>query len=90
MRRVHVHVSGRVQGVAFRAYTRRTAQSLNLSGWVKNLPDGRVEAVFQGRDEDVEAMVDWCRRGPALALVERLDACEEPPERGEDVFEIRF
>jgi acylphosphatase len=90
MRRVRVVVSGRVQGVAFRAYTRRTAQSLSLSGWVKNLPDGRVEAVFQGRDEDVAAMVDWCRRGPALALVERLEAREEPLERAEDRFEIRF
>ncbi|MDD4338318.1 MAG: acylphosphatase [Syntrophales bacterium] len=90
MRRVHVHVSGRVQGVAFRARASRTAQSLNLSGWVKNLPDGRVEAVFQGRDEDVVAMVDWCRRGPALALVERLEAREEPLVRGEDRFEIRF
>jgi acylphosphatase len=90
MRRVRILVSGRVQGVAFRACTRRTAQSLNLSGWVRNLPDGRVEAVFQGRDEDVAAMVDWCRRGPALALVERLEAREEPLDRGEDRFEIRF
>ena len=90
MRRVRVVVFGRVQGVAFRAGTRRTAQSLNLSGWVKNLPDGRVEAAFQGRDEDVTAMVDWCRRGPAFALVERLETLEEPLERGEDRFEIRF
>ncbi|MCL6450517.1 MAG: acylphosphatase [Acetobacteraceae bacterium] len=67
--RAHVWVSGLVQGVLFRAHTRSEAQRLGLGGWVRNLPDGRVEAVFEGEDTDVKRAVEWCRRGPPEARV---------------------
>jgi len=69
----HVYVSGRVQGVGFRAATRATARRLGLAGWVRNLPDGRVEAWFVGSRAAVEAIVAWCHRGPARARVDRVD-----------------
>jgi acylphosphatase len=80
MRRAHVHVSGLVQGVGFRWYATRRARELGLSGWVRNLPDGRVEAVFEGEDEAVDTMVAWCGRGPSGARVERVEVADEPPE----------
>ena len=66
-------VRGRVQGVFFRAETERRARSLGLAGWVRNNPDGTVEAVFEGDRERVESMVDWSGRGPALAEVEGVE-----------------
>jgi acylphosphatase len=77
MKRVHVYISGRVQGVCFRAYTLETALSLNLTGWVRNLSDGRVEAVFEGKDESVAAIVKWCGNGPPSAVVHDVDVREE-------------
>jgi acylphosphatase len=71
--RVHVFVSGRVQGVFFRAETVDMADRLGLGGWVRNLPDGRVEALFEGEKEDVEKALDFCRRGPPHADVQNLD-----------------
>jgi len=68
--RAEVRIRGRVQGVFFRAATRDRALSLGLSGWVRNSPDGTVEAVFEGDRERVESMVGWCRRGPSGAVVE--------------------
>ncbi len=62
-------ISGRVQGVAFRAYTEREAGSLGVKGWVRNLPDGRVEAHLEGDPSAVEKMIEWCRRGPSHARV---------------------
>lgn len=79
IKRMHVFISGRVQGVFFRAYTMETAQSLNLAGWVRNLSDGRVEAVFEGNDENVAAMLEWCGKGPPYAIVRDVDVREEPP-----------
>ena len=75
---------GRVQGVFFRAETRTRAESLGLSGSVRNLPDGSVEAVFEGSPERVESMVEWCRRGPAGASVDDVEVSTEEPsgERG--------
>ena len=73
MTRVSVIVHGRVQGVAFRHYTCRRAQELKVTGWVRNLPDGAVEALFEGDDGAVSDMVKWCRNGPPAAAVERLD-----------------
>ena len=86
-RRVRVLVRGRVQGVFFRAETRAWAESLGLSGSVRNLPDGAVEAVFEGDPERVESMVAWCRRGPEGASVEDVQASSQEPtgERGFDV-----
>ena len=77
-RRVIVH--GRVQGVFFRDTTRRMATSRGLGGWVRNAPDGTVEAVFEGDAEAVESMVRWCREGPRGALVERVEVADEEPE----------
>ncbi len=68
--RVHVVVAGRVQGVAFRAYPVDEARALGVSGWVRNLPDGRVEAEAEGERAAVEALVAWCRHGPPAAHVE--------------------
>lgn len=79
MKRMHVFISGRVQGVFFRARTREAALSLNLTGWVRNLYDGRVEAVFEGKDEDVQTMMEWCKKGPPYAIVKQVDALEEAP-----------
>ncbi len=79
MKRFHVHISGRVQGVFFRANTCKQARSLGLTGWVRNLPDGRVEAVFEGDNGAAEAMRDWCRTGTPPARVELLEAEEESP-----------
>jgi len=78
MKRMHVIISGRVQGVFFRAYTKETAIALKLTGWVRNLPDGRVETVFEGEDKDVQAMLEWCKKGPPHAIVNHIEAVEEP------------
>lgn len=72
--RAHVYVSGGVQGVFFRDSARKEARELDLSGWIKNLPDGRVEAVFEGPSESVRRMVKWCERGPEFATVEDVEA----------------
>ncbi len=71
--RAHVVVSGRVQGVFFRSETQDEANRRNVSGWVRNLPDGRVEAVFEGEKEDVDRLIEFCRRGPPGARVSRVD-----------------
>lgn len=76
MKRVHVHVAGRVQGVWYRASAARKASELGLTGWVRNLPDGRVELVAEGNAETVDALLSWCRRGPPLARVAGLDVRE--------------
>jgi len=78
VKRSRVIVSGRVQGVFFRATCAAHARELGLGGYVRNLHDGRVEAAFEGDDGDVDAMVAWCRRGPELARVDRLEVLDEP------------
>jgi acylphosphatase len=78
--RRRVTVSGRVQGVFFRETARRRAESARLSGWVRNNPDGSVEAVFEGEPKAVERLVDWCREGPRGARVEWVDVASEEPE----------
>jgi len=88
VRRAHVWVSGMVQGVFFRYEARERARSRELAGWVRNLPDGRVEAVFEGAEDAVEAMVEWCRRGPRGAEVTDVEAIAEDPE-GLEGFEVR-
>jgi acylphosphatase len=79
MKRVHVFVSGDVQGVGFRWFCREEALRRSLAGFVRNLPDGRVEAAFEGEPAKVEDMVEWCRTGPNWASVEAVDAREEAP-----------
>ena len=80
-------VSGDVQGVGFRWRCREEAWAAGVAGFVRNLPDGRVEAVFEGSDEAMDRMVEWCRRGPRWASVTNVDVQEEPPA-GLSGFEI--
>ena len=89
LRSVHVMISGRVQGVAFRYCTREKAGELGLDGWVRNLADGRVEAVFQGRAPDVETVLAWCRLGPPSARVEGVQVSERPVHDGLGGFSVR-
>lgn len=86
--RVRIEVEGRVQGVFFRESTRREAQRLGVSGWVRNRPDGSVEAVFEGEPSMVEAAVEWARRGPERAVVTALRRVDEEPQ-GADGFSVR-
>ena len=88
MKRARVVVSGSVQGVFFRTETRDRARSLGVAGWVRNVPDGTVEAVFEGNDEKVDSMVEWCRRGPSGAGVDDVEVKWVEPE-GEAGFSIR-
>jgi len=71
--RAHVIVTGKVQGVFYRAETAAKARRLNITGWVRNLPDGRVEAVFEGEEANVQRIIDFCRSGPANAYVIDVD-----------------
>lgn len=86
--RVRVRARGRVQGVFFRAETRSRAQSLGVTGWVSNLPDGSVGAVFEGEQDPVDSMVRWCRHGPDGARIDELEVTPEEPE-GEVGFRVR-
>ena len=88
MKRAEVVVRGAVQGVFFRVETQDRARSLRLAGWVRNTPDGSVEAVFEGDDERVDSMVDWCRRGPRGARVHDVDVTWTEVQN-EDGFSIR-
>lgn len=86
--RAHVFVSGRVQGVFFRATTQETAREHGVDGWVQNLADGRVEAVFEGSPEAVDAMIAFCHEGSPAANVTAVEVNRSEPE-GLDGFEIR-
>ncbi|MGA7934930.1 MAG: acylphosphatase [Kovacikia sp.] len=86
--RAHAFISGRVQGVGYRFTTQDTAIELGLNGWVRNLPDGRVEAIFEGTEMQVKQMIDWCHQGPRGAIVHRVEVQYEPPT-GLSGFDIR-
>lgn len=77
MKRIRAHISGIVQGVFFRAATKRTAINYNLTGWVRNMEDGRVEAIFEGEDVDIDKMLIWCQTGPRSARVDEVIITEE-------------
>jgi acylphosphatase len=81
-------VYGKVQNVGFRYYTVKTAQQFNIRGYVKNMPDGSVYIEAEGNLPDLETFVDWCRRGPQWARVERLEE-QEIPVAGHDGFAVR-
>ncbi|PSP28719.1 acylphosphatase [Halobacteriales archaeon QH_2_65_14] len=87
--RAHVYVSGKVQGVYFRATTRDEARDRDVDGWVRNLDDGRVEAVFEGSEEDVERLVEFCHEGSPAARVDDVEVDYEQPQ-GEDGFRVRW
>ncbi|NUT55912.1 MAG: acylphosphatase [Thermoleophilia bacterium] len=88
MQRRRVVVQGHVQGVFFRETTKRRAQSAGVAGWIRNRPDGTVEAVFEGERASVERLVDYVREGPRGARVDWVDVAAEEPE-GLDSFEVR-
>ncbi len=90
VKRAHVFVSGRVQGVSFRYYTVQEATRRGVEGWVRNLPDGRVEAVFEGEAEEVQGMVDWCRQGSPAARVLDVEVDWSEPGDGFDGFRVRI
>ena len=87
--RAHVWFSGRVQGVFFRANTEKKAKELGLSGWVRSLPDGRVEAVFEGERSAVERLIEWCRTSQPYAKVMDVETTWEEA-KGERGFRIRY
>lgn len=86
--RVHVIIHGRVQGVFFRLETQKAARQCGATGWVRNLPDGAVEAVMEGSRPAVEGLLKWCERGPRLARVEKLVVTREPYTGMYDSFEV--
>lgn len=90
MRRIRVLISGKVQGVFFRAYTKEEAHRLGLKGWVRNLPDGRVEALFEGEENAINEMIKWCHKGPPSAVVTKVEIKEEPYSGEYKTFEIKY
>jgi len=86
--RAHVYVEGRVQGVGFRYALLREAHQHNINGWARNLPDGRVEAEFEGAKKTVQEMVVWCQQGPAFAHVTNVDVRWETGEAKHQGFRI--
>ena len=88
--RAHLFVSGMVQGVFFRAFTRDVAVHFGLSGWVKNLPDGRVEALFEGDRQDIEKAIRQCHAGPPGARVDEIDVAWESHRGDLKGFEVRY
>jgi len=88
--RAHVYISGFVQGVFFRSHTKRMALKLNLRGWVRNLWDGRVEAIFEGDKDKVLEMLEWCKIGPPNAQVTDIDTKWEKYEGEFNTFEILY
>jgi acylphosphatase len=89
-KRAHLWISGLVQGVFFRARAEEQASSKGLTGWVKNLPDGKVEILFEGPDKAVDEMVKWCHRGPRGALVKAIEIKWENSTGEFANFQIRY
>jgi acylphosphatase len=88
--RAQVIIHGFVQGVAFRANTRYEASRLGIGGWVRNLPDNTVEALFEGEKEKVEQILAWCRQGPPGAHVTKVEIAWEPYTGEFRSFDIRY
>ena len=88
-KRVRLHITGRVQGVFFRASAQRKAQELGLAGWVRNEPDGSVMAEAEGDAESLDAFIQWCKQGPAHAVVSKVTEDWQEPN-GEESFQIRY
>lgn len=88
MKKAHLLISGRVQGVFYRAFTKEVAESLGLKGWVRNLRDGRVEAVFEGDEDKISIAIERCKEGPPYAKVDNIEITWSEPEGLVD-FEIK-
>ena len=89
LRRVHLRISGLVQGVSYRATAQDAARRLGVRGWVRNLPDGGVESLAEAAPEVVERFISWCRRGPDEARVEGVQVADAPLEDTLTDFEVR-
>ncbi len=90
MKRAHLLVKGLVQGVFYRSSARQVARQLGLTGWVKNLPDGRVEIIVEGAEEKIEEFIKWCWKGPPSAVVENVDVSYSEALGEFDDFSIRY
>jgi acylphosphatase len=90
MKALQVKVSGRVQGVCFRARTQDEARRIGVAGWVRNLPDGSVEVFIQGPEEKVNSLLSWCYKGPAGASVAGVDYGERPVDPSISTFSIKY
>ena len=90
MARVHIFVRGLVQGVYFRHYTRITGRETGVTGWVRNLEDGRVEVVCEGTEEQIAEMIEWCRTGPAHARVDGMEVRHEEYTGEFKAFDVRY
>ncbi len=90
MKTIYARVEGRVQGVFFRDYTRKQAVSLNLNGWVKNMSDGAVEAVFRGEDNNISSMVAWLHDGSPYSNVAKVIISDYPDDQHFSNFQIIF
>jgi len=88
--RAHVIIHGRVQGVFFRLETQKAARQFGAVGWVRNLPDGTVEAVMEGAAEAVESLLNWCHQGPRMARVDKVDVSREDFTGEYDSFEVTY
>lgn len=88
--RVNVIISGRVQGVWFRASTKEKADQLGITGWVRNTSDGDVEALFEGDEKIIQEMLDWCHQGPQYARVENVKITKQAPSNGFSGFSIKY
>ncbi len=88
-RRVHIRVSGLVQGVYYRLTMQKTASIHGVNGWVRNLEDGDVEAVIEGESDNVGRVIEWCRQGPDEARVDDVKIDDQEPEGGFSSFDIR-
>lgn len=88
--RVHVIVEGNVQGVFFRSFTKEAADRLGVTGWAKNLADGRVEAVLEGEKDDLDQVIDALMKGPPSSRVDHIDISWEPPADAFVSFEVRY
>jgi len=88
--RSHVVIAGKVQGVCFRMETKRTADRFNICGWVRNNRDGTVEAVFEGKIQDVTSIIEWCKKGPPHSRVVKVDVVQDAYSGEYEGFDIRF
>ncbi len=90
LERVRLHIKGKVQGVFFRASTKGVADSLGIKGWVRNLPDGSVEIVAEGKPEAIRKLIQWCKKGPTRAVVTEVEVKKEAPTETFENFYIRY
>ncbi len=90
MSKAHLLISGRVQGVTFRASTKSKAQSLDLKGWVRNTDNSKVEAVIEGGKEKIEELIEWAKQGPRLANVKKVEVDWRENKKEFDKFKIKY